>query len=228
MTESFTELLITLFSSAGLAGALFAALLSHVLKKARADADRRRQERTSLEIMRCEGEAAAGRAAADARRVRTGTLRRSGVENGAGRIQQLSGKKQGAQGQAGRRAHRALSAYGADGGQMVPSPLFTPFRKGAETESDVERRRGKSRASVFLYVPPYSGKKAIRPQQQNAHIPRFCCDDIFCKRLTARIRQMPRYDQRPLLLCIADNSSKIQWVTNTITNKTPVAFRRDV
>ena len=60
MTESFTELLITLFSSAGLAGALFAALLSHVLKKARADADRRRQERTSLEIMRCEGEAAAG------------------------------------------------------------------------------------------------------------------------------------------------------------------------
>ena len=60
MTESFTELLITLFSSAGLAGALFAALLSHVLKKARADADRRRQERTSLEIMRCEGEAATG------------------------------------------------------------------------------------------------------------------------------------------------------------------------
>ena len=60
MTENFTELLITLFSSAGLAGALFAALLSHVLKKARADADRRRQERTSLEIMRCEGEAAAG------------------------------------------------------------------------------------------------------------------------------------------------------------------------
>lgn len=81
MTENFTELLITLFSSAGLAGALFAALLSHVLKKARADADRRRQERTSLEIMRCEGEAAAGRAAADARRVRTGTLRRSGTEN---------------------------------------------------------------------------------------------------------------------------------------------------
>ena len=40
MTESFTELLITLFSSAGLAGALFAALLSHVLKKARADAGR--------------------------------------------------------------------------------------------------------------------------------------------------------------------------------------------
>lgn len=43
MTEGFTELLLTLFSSAGLAGALFAALLSHVLRKARADADRRRR-----------------------------------------------------------------------------------------------------------------------------------------------------------------------------------------
>ena len=112
MTEGFTELLITLFSSAGLAGALFAALLSHVLKKARADADRRRR-----------------RAAADARRFRTGTLRRSGAENGAGRIQQLSGKKQGAQGQAGRRAHRALSAYGADGGQIASYPYLRPFTR---------------------------------------------------------------------------------------------------
>ena len=51
------------------------------------------------------------------------------AENGAGRIQQLSGKKQGAQGQAGRRAHRALSAYGADGGQIVPSPYLRPFAR---------------------------------------------------------------------------------------------------
>lgn len=223
MTENFTELLITLFSSAGLAGALFAALLSHVLKKARADADRRRQERTSLEIMRCEGEAAAGE------------LLLTLVAFVQGRCGEAELKTRGTN----------TAAFWKKAGRSRPSwppstpsterircgrrtdcavPLFTPFRKGAKTESDMERRRGFYRASVFLHVPPYSGKKAIRPQQQNAHIPRFCCDDIFCKRLTARIRQMPRYDQRPLLLCIADNSSKIQWATNTITNKTPRGF----
>lgn len=170
MTESFTELLITLFSSAGLAGALFAALLSHVLKKARADADRRRQERTSLEIMRCEGEAAAGEL-----------------------LLTLVAFVQGRCGEAELKTARdEYSSFLEKAGRSRPSwppstpsterircgrrtdcavPLFTPFRKGAKTESDMERRRGFYRASVFLHVPPYSGKKAIRPQQQNAHIP---------------------------------------------------------
>lgn len=60
MTGELTELLITLFSSAGLAGALFALLLEHVLKRAKADAERRRKERISLEILRCEGEEVTG------------------------------------------------------------------------------------------------------------------------------------------------------------------------
>lgn len=223
MTENFTELLITLFSSAGLAGALFAALLSHVLKKARADADRRRQERTSLEIMRCEGEAAAGELLLTLVAFVQGRCGEAELKT-RGRIQQLSGKKQGAQGPSWPPSTPSTERIRCGRRTDCAVPLFTPFRKGAKTESDMERRRGFYRASVFLHVPPYSGKKAIRPQQQNAHIPRFCCDDIFCKRLTARIRQMPRYDQRPLLLCIADNSSKIQWATNTITNKTPRGF----
>lgn len=81
MTENFTELLITLFSSAGLAGALFAALLSHVLKKARADADQTPAGADVAGNHALRGRGGRRRAAADARRVRTGTLRRSGTEN---------------------------------------------------------------------------------------------------------------------------------------------------
>lgn len=128
MTESFTELLITLFSSAGLAGALFAALLSHVLKKARADADRRRQERTSLEIMRCEGEAAAGEllltlVAFVQGRCGEAELKTRGTNTAA------FWKKAGRSRPSWPRAHRALSAYGADGGQIVPSPYLRPFAR---------------------------------------------------------------------------------------------------
>lgn len=160
MTENFTELLITLFSSAGLAGALFAALLSHVLKKARADADRRRQERTSLEIMRCEGEAAAGEllltlVAFVQGRCGEAELKTRGTNTAA------FWKKQAAQGQAGRRAHRALSAYGCGRRTDCAVPLFTPFRKGAKTESDMGRRRGFYRRLQFFFMSRRTAVKRL-------------------------------------------------------------------
>ena len=55
-SEILYELLIVGFSSAGLLGMMIAALLSVVLKKTKAVAEKRRRERILLELQRLEGE----------------------------------------------------------------------------------------------------------------------------------------------------------------------------
>lgn len=179
MTEGFTELLLTLFSSAGLAGALFAALLSHVLRKARADADRRRQERTSLEIMRCEGEAAAGELLLTLGRLRTGTLRRDGAENSAGRIQQLFGKKQSAQGQAGRRAHRKMTVQQKRPGRFKAAGPFA-VRKAINSKRNAElfhrpERRLHNRLSMFCQPSATSSSSISAKPSATPTVPTLLC-----------------------------------------------------
>lgn len=51
-----SELLPIILSSAGLSGGLFACILTFAVKKAKNDAERRRDERLRLEILRLEGE----------------------------------------------------------------------------------------------------------------------------------------------------------------------------
>ncbi len=58
MTEltAFGEMLTVILSSAGLTGSLFAAIIRIAIKKAKDDAERKREERLRLEILRLEGE----------------------------------------------------------------------------------------------------------------------------------------------------------------------------
>ncbi len=50
------DLLPIILSSAGVTGSLFAAVTVYAIKKAKHDAERKREERLKLEIMRLEGE----------------------------------------------------------------------------------------------------------------------------------------------------------------------------
>ena len=50
------ELLPIILSSAGVTGSLFAAITIYAIKKAKKDADLKREERLKLEILRLEGE----------------------------------------------------------------------------------------------------------------------------------------------------------------------------
>lgn len=50
------ELLTVVLSSAGLTGSIFAAIVTAAIKKAKEDAERKREERLRLEILRLEGE----------------------------------------------------------------------------------------------------------------------------------------------------------------------------
>ncbi len=56
MWEAVTEFIALLLSSAGITGTFITAIFTYMLKKAKADADEKRKERLSLEIMRLEGE----------------------------------------------------------------------------------------------------------------------------------------------------------------------------
>lgn len=50
------EIVTAVLSSAGLTGSLFAAIISIAIKRAKKDAERKREERLTLEILRLEGE----------------------------------------------------------------------------------------------------------------------------------------------------------------------------
>lgn len=50
------EIITAVLSSAGLTGSLFAAIISIAIKRAKKDAERKREERLRLEILRLEGE----------------------------------------------------------------------------------------------------------------------------------------------------------------------------
>ena len=54
--ELLAELLPIILSSAGATGSLFAAITVYAIKKAKKDADIKRQERLQLEILRLEGD----------------------------------------------------------------------------------------------------------------------------------------------------------------------------
>lgn len=54
--ELLTELVPIILSSAGATGGLFAAITVFAIKKAKKDADLKREERLKLEILRLEGE----------------------------------------------------------------------------------------------------------------------------------------------------------------------------
>lgn len=54
--ELIGELLPIILSSAGLTGGIFSAILTVAIKKAKKDAERKREERLKLEILRLEGE----------------------------------------------------------------------------------------------------------------------------------------------------------------------------
>ena len=54
--ELILELLPIILSSAGITGTLFAAITAYIIKKAKHDAEIKREERLKLEIMRLEGE----------------------------------------------------------------------------------------------------------------------------------------------------------------------------
>lgn len=54
--ELLAELLPVILSSAGLTGSLFAAVTVYAIKKAKKDAELKREERLKLEILRLEGE----------------------------------------------------------------------------------------------------------------------------------------------------------------------------
>lgn len=50
------EIMTVIFSSAGLTGGIFAAIMTAAMKKAKNDAERKREERLRIEILRLEGE----------------------------------------------------------------------------------------------------------------------------------------------------------------------------
>ncbi len=50
------EIITVIFSSAGLTGSVFAAIMVSAMKKAKKDAEKKREERLRLEILRLEGE----------------------------------------------------------------------------------------------------------------------------------------------------------------------------
>lgn len=52
----FDELVTAVLSSAGLTGSLFSVITAAAVKKAKNDADKKREERLRLEILRLEGE----------------------------------------------------------------------------------------------------------------------------------------------------------------------------
>ena len=54
--DLLSEILPLMLSSAGLTGGIFAAIIIFAVKKAKKDAERKREERLKLEIMRLEGE----------------------------------------------------------------------------------------------------------------------------------------------------------------------------
>lgn len=54
--ELLGDILPIILSSAGLTGGLFAAITAFAIKKAKKDAERKREERLKLEILRLEGE----------------------------------------------------------------------------------------------------------------------------------------------------------------------------
>ena len=56
MLELLFEVLPIILSSAGITGSLVAAITVHAIKKAKTDAERKREERLNLEILRLEGE----------------------------------------------------------------------------------------------------------------------------------------------------------------------------
>ncbi len=54
--ELLAELLPIILSSAGVTGSLFAAITVYAIKKAKKDAEQKREERLKLEILRLEGD----------------------------------------------------------------------------------------------------------------------------------------------------------------------------
>ncbi|MBR4278950.1 MAG: hypothetical protein IKT34_02130 [Clostridia bacterium] len=54
--QLLSELFPVILSSAGLSGSVFACILAFAVKKAKNDAERKRDERLKLEILRLEGE----------------------------------------------------------------------------------------------------------------------------------------------------------------------------
>ena len=56
MTGEIYELLAVFFSSAGVLGTAVSAVLAHMLRRAKKDADQKRKERIALELYRLEGE----------------------------------------------------------------------------------------------------------------------------------------------------------------------------
>ena len=145
------------------------------------------------------------------------------AENGAGRIQQLSGKKQGAQGQAGRRAHRALSAYGADGGQIASYPYLRTFTR-ARKPNRMWNGGAAFTTPPFFFMSRRTAVKRLYARNSKARTYPDSAVTIYSASASqpAFVKCLGMISD--LYCYIADNSSKIQWATNTITNKTPRGF----